>query len=80
MTCAETRPVDFETGWQVGIGKEQEWIEAAENSPAWLCLSIRDEALKAARGAFRLSRVGSQKMVFLTCSGHGWKKYSGTMS
>ena len=53
MTCAETRPVDFETGWQVVIGKEQEWIEADENSPAWLCLIHPREARRQQAGLDR---------------------------
>jgi hypothetical protein len=60
VTCAETRPVDLETRWQVGIGKEQEWIEADENSPAWFCFIHPRRGAKTARGAFRLSRVGSR--------------------
>jgi len=72
VTCAETRPVDFETGWQVGIGKEQEWIEADENSPAWLCLSIRDEARRQQAGLDR-------KTFYFDLLWACWK-YSRTMS
>jgi hypothetical protein len=69
VTCAETRPVDVETGWQVGIGKEQEWIEADENSPAWLGLYPSETTREDSKSPFRLSRLYRKDRI-LTCSWH----------
>ena len=56
--------MDFETGWQVGIGEKQDMDRVTRTARPG-CAYPSETTRKAARGAFRLSRVGSQKMGFL---------------